>query len=126
MPINTTQTKAEVEFAIPPTDALQPSDEAPWRNYTLANISNTTSPVREFQYSGLCLLVANEPASFTEAEVQACWHKAMIDEMKSIEENKTWSLVPPPTGHRPIGLKWVYKIKRDHDGYGEVQGQIGS
>lgn len=112
-PISTTQTEAEVEFATPPTDASQPSDEAPRRYRTLANINETTSPVREFQYSGLCLLAADEPASFTEAEVQACWRKAMIDEVKSIEENKTWSLVPLPAEHRPIGLKWVYKIKRD-------------
>ena len=40
----------------------------------------------------------------------------MLEEMKLIEENKTWELVDPPPGCRPIGLKWVYKVKRDERG----------
>ena len=40
----------------------------------------------------------------------------MREEMDSIEENSTWSLVDPPSGHRPIGLKWVFKLKRDSSG----------
>ena len=40
----------------------------------------------------------------------------MREEMDSIEENCTWSLVDPPSGHRPIGLKWVFKLKRDSSG----------
>ena len=40
----------------------------------------------------------------------------MLEEMKAIEENETWELVDPPLGCRPIGLKWVYKVKQDkHD-----------
>ena len=38
---------------------------------------------------------------------------AMLEEMKAIKENKTWELIDPPPGYRPIGLKWVYKVKRD-------------
>ena len=40
----------------------------------------------------------------------------MLEEMKEIEENETWELVDPPLGYRPIGLKWVYKVKRDERG----------
>jgi hypothetical protein len=40
----------------------------------------------------------------------------MREEMNSIEENKTWKLVNLPSGHRPIGLKWVYKLKKDAHG----------
>ncbi|WVZ58492.1 hypothetical protein U9M48_008764 [Paspalum notatum var. saurae] len=40
----------------------------------------------------------------------------MVEEMASIEQNKTWSLVDRPAGHRPIGLKWVFKLKRDEHG----------
>jgi hypothetical protein len=36
--------------------------------------------------------------------------------MDSIESNNTWRLVPLPHGHRPIGLKWVYKTKRNTAG----------
>jgi hypothetical protein len=40
----------------------------------------------------------------------------MIDEMKSIDNNKTWTLEDLPPGHRAIGLNWVYKLKRNEDG----------
>jgi hypothetical protein len=40
----------------------------------------------------------------------------MKEEMASIEQNNTWKLVNVPKGHKPIGLKWVFKIKRDDEG----------
>ena len=40
----------------------------------------------------------------------------MLEEMKAIKENETWELVDPPPGCHSIGLKWVYKIKRDERG----------
>lgn len=56
--------------------------------------------------------------SFKEAEQYAWWRQAMLEEMDSIESNETWHLVTLPAGHRPIGLKWVYKVKKN--GAGEV------
>ena len=44
------------------------------------------------------------------------WRQAMLEEMKVIEEKKTWQLVHPPLGCRSISLKWVYKVKRDEHG----------
>jgi hypothetical protein len=37
----------------------------------------------------------------------------MLDEMTTIEPNGTWELVGAPPGHHLIGLKWVFKTKRD-------------
>jgi hypothetical protein len=64
----------------------------------------------------LLLVSAEEPPTFTVAERDANWHRAMMEKMKSIEDNRTWELVEPPAGCRPIGLKWVYKVKRDERG----------
>jgi hypothetical protein len=36
--------------------------------------------------------------------------------LSSIKENKTWSLVDLPRGHKAIGLKWVFKLKHDEQG----------
>jgi len=55
---------------------------------------------------------AEEPPSFAAAEQEACWRAAILEEMAAVEENHTWELVDPPVGCRPIGLKWVYKVKR--------------
>jgi hypothetical protein len=40
----------------------------------------------------------------------------MLAEIATLDSNGTWSLVPLPSGIRPIGSKWVYKIKRKSDG----------
>ena len=40
----------------------------------------------------------------------------MSKEIESIEKNLTWSLVKLPVGHKAIGLKWVFKLKKDSDG----------
>ena len=58
----------------------------------------------------------DELNSFAEAEKNPCWLKAMQEEMTSITENKTWSLEDMPPGHRGIGLKWVFKLKRNEEG----------
>jgi hypothetical protein len=40
----------------------------------------------------------------------------MIEEMNAINDNKTWTLEDLPKGHRAIGLKWVFKLKRNEEG----------
>ncbi|KAI5355901.1 hypothetical protein L3X38_008796 [Prunus dulcis] len=57
-----------------------------------------------------------EPANYAQASQDPKWLAAMSSEIKALEDNRTWSLVPLPLGHRPIGCKWVYKIKYHSDG----------
>jgi hypothetical protein len=64
----------------------------------------------------LYVVSSDELASFTEAERSPNWRKAMMEEMDSIEENGIWSLVDLPPGRKPIGVKWVFKVKRDEHG----------
>jgi hypothetical protein len=33
----------------------------------------------------------------------------MVEEMKSLHKNETWTLVKLPSGRNPIGSKWVFK-----------------
>jgi len=68
--------------------------------------------LEEAKYSGLCLLAVDEPVSVEHPLEQSCWKEAMDAELKSIRENNTWSLLDLPEGHRAIGLKWVFKVKR--------------
>jgi hypothetical protein len=51
-----------------------------------------------------------------EALNDKCWLEAMNSELKSIQENDTWFYAVLPKGHKAIGLKWVYKVKRDLEG----------
>jgi hypothetical protein len=41
----------------------------------------------------------------------------MDEELGAIEKNRTWELVEQlPRSQKAIGLKWVYKVKRDKKG----------
>lgn len=44
------------------------------------------------------------------------WICAMKDEIKSLEENKTWNLVELPKEKKVIKTKWIFKTKRNVDG----------
>ena len=37
--------------------------------------------------------------------------------MQSMYTNQVWTLVDPPEGIKPIGCKWVFKVKTDMDGH---------
>jgi hypothetical protein len=54
-----------------------------------------------------------EPTSYEEALKHECWRLAMLDEMTSIEASGTWKLTNLPIGACAIGLKWVFKVKKD-------------
>ncbi|GAU30142.1 hypothetical protein TSUD_360350 [Trifolium subterraneum] len=44
------------------------------------------------------------------------WLEAMIDELKSIEKNRTWDMCKLPSDKRAIHVKWVYKMKQNPEG----------
>ncbi|KAJ0532731.1 putative RNA-directed DNA polymerase [Helianthus annuus] len=62
------------------------------------------------------LLIDGEPASFDEAATEEPWLNAMKEELASIKRNNTWTLAHLPTGHKAIGLRWVFKLKKDAQG----------
>ena len=63
-----------------------------------------------------CLFANCEPVSYQEAVKEKKWRDAMDEEIKAIEKNETWELVPLPKGHKAIGVKWVFKTKKNAKG----------
>ena len=60
--------------------------------------------------------VDNEPSTYAEAlngPLRDKWLEAIESELKSLEENKTWTPVELPEGKHTIKTKWIFKIKRD-------------
>ncbi|KAL6647280.1 hypothetical protein ACP70R_014717 [Stipagrostis hirtigluma subsp. patula] len=114
-----------VEFASSPDandDNLDADhdEDAPLRFRKIDNIIGPAPPPgfvpRALVVEELHAVSSDEPASFAEAECSPSWRKAMMEEMESIEDNKTWSLADLPPGRKAIGLKWVFKVKRDEHG----------
>ena len=44
------------------------------------------------------------------------WKNAMNEEMRSLEENETFTLTSLPPGKQAVGGRWVYALKSDIDG----------
>ncbi|MCO5594112.1 hypothetical protein L7F22_048133 [Adiantum nelumboides] len=57
-----------------------------------------------------------EPTCFEEAAENDKWQEAMNEEMDTLYGNETWELAPLPKGKKPIGCRWVYKVKHNNDG----------
>jgi hypothetical protein len=91
------------------------SESEPLRLRNVSSIYRDTVPI-DFEYSGLCLLGIEEPGNYNEAKDVPSWRRAMEEELSSINDNKTWTLTTLPAGHKAIGLKWVFKLKRDSKG----------
>ncbi|MDV3187720.1 MAG: hypothetical protein Q8836_02380 [Sweet potato little leaf phytoplasma] len=47
----------------------------------------------------------------------------MNEEMRSLEDNNTWTLKPLPKGYKPIASKWIYKIKASQ-GYSSLDSKL--
>ena len=61
--------------------------------------SSPDQPERLF--AQLHLTHAGEPTTYAEAQGDPTWRATMEQELKSIEQNRTWELVPLPDGHAP-------------------------
>ncbi|GKB79432.1 DNA polymerase zeta catalytic subunit-like protein [Tanacetum coccineum] len=59
--------------------------------------------------------VNQEEAALESLEV-SYWKEDIQSEIDSIVHNNTWKLVDLPSGHKPIGHKWIFKKKLRPDG----------
>ncbi|PNX93189.1 putative copia-type protein, partial [Trifolium pratense] len=92
------------------------STHTPGNPYPLCNFlssHNFSSTYRSFLSK---IAIESEPKSYTEAKNFPEWRNAMQSEIDALCENRTWSLVSLPPGKKPIGCRWVFKIKRKSDG----------
>lgn len=70
----------------------------------------------EIESEQLLMIINDEPWDFNDAKELKVWVDVCKDKIFSIEKNNTWDLVELLAGVKPIGLKWVFKIKRNTDG----------
>lgn len=44
------------------------------------------------------------------------WMKAIDDELRSMEANGVWKMMPCPRGVKPLKSRWIFRVKEDEDG----------
>ena len=64
----------------------------------------------------LSITTQTEPKTYAEACKSASWIQAMKSEITALEDTGTWQIVDLPPNVKPIGCRWVYKIKYKSDG----------
>ncbi|KAA0060698.1 Retrovirus-related Pol polyprotein from transposon TNT 1-94 [Cucumis melo var. makuwa] len=64
----------------------------------------------------MALGVSTDPICFEDAVQNENWRLVMDNEIKSIEKNKTWTLIELPSGANRIEVKWVYNTKYNERG----------
>lgn len=62
------------------------------------------------------ITINEEPRTYKQAIQDPKWVDAMNKELEALHHNKTWIVTDLPLGKKPIGCKWVFKIKYKSDG----------
>ena len=72
---------------------------------------------RQPEYYGFSNLASvREPESVEDALTKQEWGDAIKAEIDSLRKHDVWDLVELPEGRRPVGSKWVFKVKKNADG----------
>lgn len=85
-------------------------------SYPICDHVNYSNLSREYECFLSSIFKLSEPTYYKQAKTDDNWINAMQEEIKALEENKTWSLVPLSIGKKSIGCKQVIKIKHRSDG----------
>ena len=111
----TDQSNEEVEDSTTEvTSSSSVFEDHPPRYRALSDLYSKTNPITQDEQT--YLLSGEEPLSYTEASKEDVWRQAMREEMLAIDKSNTWELEIPPPNFRPIGLKWIFKLKKNPKG----------
>ncbi|KAJ7978961.1 Retrovirus-related Pol polyprotein from transposon TNT 1-94 [Quillaja saponaria] len=98
----------------PTPSSEKSSSEGSLKTKSLLDLYENTEVIEDVNL--FCLVADSEPLFFEEAENDKKWRQAMDEEIIAIEKNDTWELANLPKDHKAIGVKWVYKVKKNAKG----------
>ncbi|KAL0557027.1 hypothetical protein IC582_005545 [Cucumis melo] len=114
-PLTSELTQSHTTFALPdlPSVPYEEPEHAPVRRST--RVRETPSHLKEYRCFSTIMSLA-EPSSYKEASTNPLWQQAMDDELQALAKSHTWDYVDLLPGKKPIGCKWIFKIKTHSDG----------
>ena len=104
----------ETEVSTPHEEISSPSiseGSQPPRYKLLIDLYTETTPITQVEQ--VCLLSEEEPLTYSEVPQEEVWRQVMREEMLAIDRNNTWELEKPSPNCKPIGLKWIFKLKKN-------------
>jgi hypothetical protein len=84
--------------------------------YPLSSFHSLTHLSSSHKAYSMSLTHCTEPDSYEEASKDEHWVTAMKTELDALATNRTWKIVELPPHTKPIGCRWVYKVKHKADG----------
>ena len=108
----------EVEFTAPHEEiSSSPSDSEDNQLPRYRSLIDLYSETNSIPLDDQTFLLADEaPLTYSEAAQDEVWRQAMKEEMLAIDRSHTWDLETPPLHCKPIGLKWIFKLKKNPHG----------
>ncbi|XP_074293809.1 uncharacterized protein LOC141620974 [Silene latifolia] len=80
------------------------------------NVFNIDSYPSSYHVSLNAVLSTVEPTTYSQAQADPKWVEAMDKELHALEANGTWEMALLPSGFKPIGSKWIFKVKFNPNG----------
>ncbi|KAK2375797.1 putative mitochondrial protein [Trifolium repens] len=84
--------------------------------YPLSSFHSLTQLSSSHKAFSMAITHCTEPQSYEEASKNEHWVTAMKLELEALDKNCTWKIVELPPHTKPIGCRWVYKVKHKADG----------
>jgi hypothetical protein len=84
--------------------------------YPLSSFHSLTQLSPSHKAFSMSITHCTEPQSYEEASQSEQWKTAMNLELDALAKNCTWKIVELPPHIKPIGCRWVYKVKHRSDG----------
>ena len=96
---------------------LYSPDHGPSKSkYPISNHFSTQKLSEPFKALVHKLSADGVPDIVSEAMNNPKWIQAIEEEMKALQKNDAWALVPLPEGKKTVGCRWVFSIKHKADG----------
>ena len=83
-PMTPAAPRAQAQIPVSTSGSSGNTDGVPVRYRTLTDLFDATEEIHDFEYSGLCLLAAEEPANVESALSNQNWKNAMDSELQAI------------------------------------------